>query len=156
LDLPFPVAGIDHKKSKATIIGNGNTLFSLTHLEDIGRYVAAILQRPAETKNRIIRVAGDTQCANALVQKFEKKTGRKFKVKYESEIVMNVLLKAAWEHKKYGVYFEKAIDVFAGDGVFQFFEMYWLVESPTWSTCSRILFQTFLANLVLGMAQPIG
>jgi len=31
---------------------------------------------------------------------------------------MNALLKASWEHKKYNVYFEKAIDVFTGDGVF--------------------------------------
>jgi N-acyl-D-aspartate/D-glutamate deacylase len=65
----------------------------------------------------MIRVAGDTQCANELIEAFEQKLGRKFSVKYESEVVMRALLKAAVDHKNFGLYFEKAVDVFTGDGV---------------------------------------
>jgi len=111
------VAGIDNKTRQAKIIGDGNALFSLTHLEDIGRFVAAILRRPAETKNRVIRVAGDTQNANAILQKIEEKRGKKFKVTHENVVVLTATLKIALEHKKYGTYFANAIDLFTGDGV---------------------------------------
>jgi len=119
LDLPFPVAGIDHKMRTAKIIGDGNALFSLTHLDDIGRYVTAILRRPEETKNRTIRIAGDTQTANALLGLFEKQSGKKFKVTHENAVVFAAMLKSALDHKKYGTYFANAIDLFTGDGVTQ-------------------------------------
>jgi nucleoside-diphosphate-sugar epimerase len=119
LDLPFPVAGIDHKAHKANIIGTGKELFSLTHLDDIGRFVAAILKKPEETENKVIRIAGDTQSADALVEKFEKKSGKKFKVKYQNAIVLAAALKQARhkDHKKYEFYFTNAIPLFTGDGV---------------------------------------
>lgn len=117
LDLPFPVAGIDYKARTADIIGDGNAMFSVTHLDDIGRFVAAILKRPEETKNTIIRVAGDTQSANSMLEKFEKKLGTKFKVQHKSVVVETALLKKAVEHKKYDVYFSNAINLFTGDGV---------------------------------------
>jgi uncharacterized protein YbjT (DUF2867 family) len=98
-------------------------LFSLTHLDDIGRYVAAILKRPEETKNKIIRITGDTQSADALVEKFEKKIGKKFKVKYQSSVVLAATIKQARSkaHKKYGIYFANAIPLFTGDGVYHKF-----------------------------------
>ena len=117
LDLPFPVAGIDYKARTADIIGDGNAMFSVTHLDDIGRFVAAILKRPEETKNTIIRVAGDTQSANSMLEKFEKKLSTKFKVQHKSVVVLTALLKKAVEHKKYDVYFSNAINLFTGDGV---------------------------------------
>jgi len=92
-------------------------MFSVTHLDDIGRFVAAILKRPEETKNTIIRVAGDTQSANSMLEKFEKKLGTKFKVQHKSVVVETALLKKAVEHKKYDVYFSNAINLFTGDGV---------------------------------------
>jgi hypothetical protein len=118
LDLPFPVAGIDYKARTADIIGDGTALFSLTHLDDIGRFVAAVLKRPEETKNAVIRVAGDTQCANAMLEEFEKKIGTPFKVHHKSSVVVTALLKKALEHKKYDIYFSNAINLFTGDGVF--------------------------------------
>jgi uncharacterized protein YbjT (DUF2867 family) len=111
------LAGIDYKARKADIIGTGEELFSLTHLDDIGRYVAAVLKRPEETKNKVIRVAGDTQSAHSILTKFEKKIGRKFKVNYQNAVVMKALLKKAVDHKKYNVYFTNAIPCFTGDGV---------------------------------------
>jgi uncharacterized protein YbjT (DUF2867 family) len=118
LDLPFPLAGIDYKAGKADIIGTGEELFSLTHLDDIGRYVAAVLARPEETKNKVIRVAGDTQSAHSILSKFEKRIGKKFKVNYQNAVVMRALLKKAIDHKKYNVYFTNAIPCFTGDGVY--------------------------------------
>ena len=117
MDLPFPIAGIDYKSRKADIIGTGEELFSLTHLDDIGRYVAAVLKRPEETKNKVIRVAGDTQSAHSILAKFQKKIGQKFKVNYQNAVVMRSLLKSAIDHKKYNVYFTNAIPCFTGDGV---------------------------------------
>jgi nucleoside-diphosphate-sugar epimerase len=118
LELPFPLAGIDYKARKAEIVGTGDELFSLTHLDDIGRFVAAVLRRPEETKNKIIRVAGDTQSAHSILTLFQKKIGQKFKVSYQNALVMKALLKNAIDHKKYNVYFTNAIPCFTGDGVY--------------------------------------
>ena len=117
LELPFPLAGIDYKTRKAEIIGSGDELFSLTHLDDIGRYVTAVLKRPEETKNKMVRVAGDTQSAHSVLTMFQRKIGQKFKVSYQNAIVMKTLLKNAADHKKYNVYFANAIPCFTGDGV---------------------------------------
>jgi hypothetical protein len=118
LDLPFPLAGIDYKARKAHIIGTGDERFSLTHLDDIGLFIAAVLKRPEETKNKVIRVAGDTQSAHSILAKFEKKVGQKFKANYQSAIVTKALLKKAIDHKKYNIYFTNAIPCFTGDGVY--------------------------------------
>ena len=117
LDLPFPVAGVDYKARKADIIGTGEEPFSITHLDDIGRFLVAILKKPEETENTVIRIAGDTQTANALVKKFEKQTGEKFKVSYQDAHQLERELKQALDDKKYDVYFPNAIPMFTGLGV---------------------------------------
>jgi nucleoside-diphosphate-sugar epimerase len=120
LDLPFPVAGVDYKARKADIIGTGEELFSITHLDDIGRFLVAILKKPDDTENTMIRIAGDTQTANALVKKFEKQTGTKFEVSYQDAHQLERELKQALDDKKYDVYFPNAIPMFTGLGVWLF------------------------------------
>jgi nucleoside-diphosphate-sugar epimerase len=117
LDLPFTVAGIDYKARKADIIGTGNEAFSITHLDDIGRFLVAILRKPASSKNTIVRVVGDTQTANALVQKFEDKIGEKFVVTYQSAEALQRTLKEAIDKKDYDTYFPSAIPLFTGLGL---------------------------------------
>ena len=117
LDLPFPVAGIDYKAKKAEIIGTGKELFSLTHLDDIGRFVCACLKSPEVTKNTCIRIAGDTQSADALVQKLQKLAGGKFDVSYQDAVQLKQTLKKAIDDEDYGLYFSNAIPLFTGSGV---------------------------------------
>src|SRR5271170_3123831 len=80
--LPYAVAGVNFKEAKATIPGTGKELFSITSREDIGRFIAAVLKHPDETKDRVVRVAGDTVTADDLVAAYEKKLGKKFDVTY--------------------------------------------------------------------------
>lgn len=75
------------------------------------------MKRPEDTKNAIIRVAGDTTSANAIVEKFQKKLGAQFKVQHKNVVVLTALLKKALEHKRYDGYFSSAIPLFTGDGV---------------------------------------
>ena len=89
----------------------------MSHLDDIGRFVAACLTTPEITKNACIRIAGDTQSANALVQKFEKGIGKKFEVTYQDADELTRTLKKALEEQDYGVYFTNAIPLFTGTGV---------------------------------------
>lgn len=59
MDLPFPVAGVDYKARNAEIIGTREELFSITHLDDIGRFLVAILKNPEIIENEMVRIAGD-------------------------------------------------------------------------------------------------
>jgi nucleoside-diphosphate-sugar epimerase len=130
LDLPFPLAGIDYKAKKADIIGSGNEKFSITHLNDIGRFLVAILQAPEETENRMIRVAGDLQTANNLLQKFETKVGEKFEVHYQSAEEVTQACKRAVDTKDYNYYFTNAIPLFIGTGV----RMLWITLTKAGTT----------------------
>jgi len=115
--LPFPLAGIDWKAKKADIIGTGDELFSVTHLDDIGRYLAAIFKRPEITENKQVRIIGDTTTANAVLAKFEKKVGQKFEVTRQDAQALHKKIHEALDKQDFGTYFANAIPSFTGLGV---------------------------------------
>jgi len=117
LDLPFTVAGVNYKARRADIIGTGENDFSICHLDDVGRFLAAILKKPEATKNKVIRIAGDTLTANTLVEKFGKKIGEKFQVRYRPAEEVERIAKDGLASGDVGVYFDNAIPLFTGTGV---------------------------------------
>jgi len=117
LDLPFPIAGIDWKAKKADIIGTGDDLFSVTHIDDIGRYLDAMFKRPEITENKQVRIVGDTSTANAMLEKFEKKVGEKFEVTRQDAQIVFKKLHRALDQRDYDTYFANAIPSFTGLGV---------------------------------------
>jgi nucleoside-diphosphate-sugar epimerase len=116
--LPYPVAGINFKEHKANIPGTGKELFSLTSREDIGRFVAAILKQPDVTKDKVIRIAGDTVTANTLVEKYEKQLGKKFDVAYRPADEIDRVAQEGLKTGNLGAYFSNRIPLFTGTGVF--------------------------------------
>ena len=117
LDLPYPFAGIDYKNRKGSVIGTGNELFSLTHLDDIGAFTAAVLKKPEETKNKVIRIAAENTTANDIIAKFESQTGEKFDITYRPAEKVEAEIAEALKSQNYGVYFANAIGLFTGTGV---------------------------------------
>lgn len=115
-ELPYPPAGISVKEAKATMPGTGEEKLSLTHREDIGRYVAAILKNPEATKNTVIRVAGDTTTPNELIKLYEKKLGKKFDVTYRSADEIDRVAQEGLKSGDLGAYFGNRIPLFQGTG----------------------------------------
>jgi len=115
--LPYPVAGVNFKEGKAVIPGTGKELLSLTSRDDIGRYVAAVLKHADVTENKIIRVAGDTQTADFLVEKYEKQLGKKFDVTYRSAEELDATAQEGLKTGNLGAYFSNRIPLFTGTGV---------------------------------------
>ena len=98
---------MNYKARRADIIGTGKELFSITRLE-----------APNRDEKKKIRIAGDTQSADALVKKFERKMGEKFNVTYQSTDNLERTLKQFIEDKKYNLYFlSNALPLFTGMGV---------------------------------------
>ena len=111
------MAGINVKEHKADIPGTGKELFSLTSREDIGRFVAAILKHPDVTKNAVIRIAGDTVNADTLIEKYEKKLGKKFDVTYRDTDEIDRVAQQGLKTGDLGAYFSNRIPFFTGTGV---------------------------------------
>jgi NmrA-like family len=117
LDLPYPVLGIDFKSGKATIPGTGEELVSVTSRHDIGRYVAAVLNHPSETENKIIRVAADTVTGNGLVKLYEQHLGKTFEVGYRPAAEIEQASEEGLKKGDFGAYFGNRIPLFAATGV---------------------------------------
>jgi len=115
--LPYPVAGVNFKEAKAKIPGTGKEPVSVTSREDIGRYIASILKHPDITKNTVIRVAGDTVTANALVAAYEKHLGKKFEVTYQPADEIDRIAQEGLKTGNLGAYFGNRIPLFTGTGV---------------------------------------
>jgi len=111
------VAGINFQEHKASIPGTGKELFSITSREDIGRFVAAILKQPDITKDVIIRIAGDTVTANALVEKYEKQLGKKFDVSYRPAKEIDRIAQEGLKTGNHVAYFKNRIPLFTATGV---------------------------------------
>lgn len=122
--LPYPPAGINVADGTATIPGTGEEGVSVTHREDIGKYVAAILKHSDITENKIIRVAGDTATTNQLLKLFEKKTGKKFNVTYRPADEIDRVAQEGLKSGDLGTYFGNRIPLFQGTGRTQ-------VDKPT-------------------------
>jgi nucleoside-diphosphate-sugar epimerase len=66
-----------------TIYGDGNVKIGLTHLRDIGRYVARIIADP-RTLNKKVYVYGELATQNEAVALMEKVSGEKIEMKHVS------------------------------------------------------------------------
>lgn len=71
---------LDHENHKARVVDSGDQPFSSSSVGFIGRAVAAVLQRPAQTANKYLNVAGLTTTQNEIVRVAEELTGSKFEV----------------------------------------------------------------------------
>ncbi|RAL03681.1 aromatic alcohol reductase [Aspergillus ibericus CBS 121593] len=77
---PFLDWGLTHgfmniQNKTVTLYGTGDHIFSTTTLSTIGRAVCAVLARPAETENRVIRVHDIATTQNHLFQMAQKVVG---------------------------------------------------------------------------------
>ena len=114
--LPYPPCGINFKEGTATIPGTGDEKLSVIDREDIGRFVAAILKKPEETKNKVIRVTGETTTANELVKLYEKEHGKKIKVSYRPADEIDRVAQEGLKSGNLGAYFSNRIPLFQGTG----------------------------------------
>lgn len=67
---------IDPKKKQATLYDGGDRVFSATTLSDVGKAVAGVLRKPAETKNRAVYVQSTATSLKALVAASKKVSGQ--------------------------------------------------------------------------------
>lgn len=67
---------IDIPHQKAAIAGDGNALMACTFSKDVGYYVAALLDTPAEMWPKDAICVGERLSANSLLQMAEKVTGK--------------------------------------------------------------------------------
>lgn len=72
--------GFDITNSSANIYDQGKEYFTGTTLEGIGQSVVGVLQHPAETANRFVKVMSIKTCQDELLQAFEKMTGKQWDV----------------------------------------------------------------------------
>mmetsp|Transcript_37305 Transcript_37305/g.60416 ORF Transcript_37305/g.60416 Transcript_37305/m.60416 type:complete len:307 (+) Transcript_37305:193-1113(+) len=77
--------GFDWPNGKVVVPGDGNAKVTFTHRDDIAKYVVQVLLQADKTKNRVIRLAGDTKTYNEVVSLFEKALGKKLEVTYRPE-----------------------------------------------------------------------
>lgn len=76
--------GFDVAKSSAIIYDKGQEYFTGTTLEGIGQSVVGVLQHPAETANRFVKVLSIKTCQNDLLQAFEKVTGKQWEIQWST------------------------------------------------------------------------
>jgi len=85
--LKNPLSFIDIKNRKFRLIDSGNEPYSTSSLPFIGKAVAAILQKPEETANKYLNIAGVTTTQHEVLQIVEKLTGDTFEVTHISSAV---------------------------------------------------------------------
>lgn len=69
---------IDHKNHKARLVDSGNERFSASSVGFIAAAIVAVLQRPEETANTYLNVAGIMTTQNEVIRMAEELTGAKF------------------------------------------------------------------------------
>lgn len=67
---------MDAKNKKITLYDGGDRVFSTTLLSDIGKAVAGVLRKPAETKNRAVYVQSTATTLKKLAAAGQKATGQ--------------------------------------------------------------------------------
>ena len=60
------------------------SFFSVSHYSSVGEFTVAVLQHPAETRNKLIRVHGQRSSWNGIVKVLEKVQSAKYTVTYTS------------------------------------------------------------------------
>lgn len=70
----------DIANKTATIWDGGNKTFTMTNEKDLGKAVAAVLQRPEETANRYLFVSSVETTQNEILAALENATGAKWTV----------------------------------------------------------------------------
>ncbi|KAJ4007569.1 hypothetical protein NW752_010234 [Fusarium irregulare] len=105
-----PLSFIDIKNRKFRLADSGNEPYSTSSLPYIGKAVAAILQKPEETANKYLNIAGVTTTQNEVLKIVEKLTGDKFEVTHvssaESEKIGDEKL-AKGDYSAFGNYLEQ-------------------------------------------------
>jgi nucleoside-diphosphate-sugar epimerase len=76
--------GFDIAAKKATMWDDGKTVFSATNEDDLGKAVAAVLQHPAETKNKFIYADSVATSQAEVLAALEKATSTKWEAEYKS------------------------------------------------------------------------
>ncbi|KAF2665394.1 isoflavone reductase family protein [Microthyrium microscopicum] len=92
--------GYDAVAKTATLEGDGSGKVSLTSMVDVGKLLAASVQRPEVGKERPLRVNSFTTTPKELLAEFEKQTGAKWEVTYTSVEEMKALEKELYAEKK--------------------------------------------------------
>lgn len=77
----FSLMGFDIDKSSAIIYDSGTENFTGITLEGIGQAVLGVLQHPAETANRFVKVRSIMTCQNELLDAFQNATNRQWDVR---------------------------------------------------------------------------
>ncbi|KAH7128553.1 NmrA-like family protein [Dendryphion nanum] len=72
--------GFDLAGKKATIWDDGNTPYSATSKEDIGKATVSILRNSSETANRYLHIATATVTQNAILDAVQNRTGENWSV----------------------------------------------------------------------------
>ena len=76
-----PAIGFDMHNRSALIYDSGTEPFTAVTLHGLGQAVVGVLQNPAETANRFVRVRSVQTCQNEVLGTFEKVTGCKWDVR---------------------------------------------------------------------------
>jgi hypothetical protein len=76
--------GFNAKECKAVIYDDGTQRFSSTTLSSVGKAVAGILSKPAETANKGLFIASFTPNQNEILATLEEITGKKWAVEKAS------------------------------------------------------------------------
>lgn len=74
--------GFNIGERTAQIFDSGNAKFTTSTLHLVGQSVAAVLRRPAESKNRRVYVGSFTTSQNEVLAVLEKATGAQWKVEH--------------------------------------------------------------------------
>lgn len=74
-DWSLPFIHVDLPGRKADVLGDGDSVCSMSTLSRIGEATVRVLQRPAETANQMLFVQSFCVTQNAVVSAFEKATG---------------------------------------------------------------------------------
>lgn len=76
----FPLMGFDICQRSAIIYDEGTEQFTGTTLEGIGQAVVGVMQQPADSANRFMKVRSIKTCQNELLVTFQQATGQEWKV----------------------------------------------------------------------------
>ncbi|KAF0634682.1 hypothetical protein FPSE5266_11206 [Fusarium pseudograminearum] len=96
----FPIMGFDIKNQSAIIYDQGKEYFTGTTLQGIGKSVVGVLQNPAETANRTVKVVSIKTCQNELLEAFQNKTGSQWEMQRRTT---RELIEGARDKKENGV-----------------------------------------------------
>lgn len=87
--------GLDLDSGKVTIPGDGKSVISWTTTKDVGRFVAGVLRRYEDYKNRAVFVSGDEASLLDIVHLYEVVNKKKVQVSFRSLDELRAVVKSA-------------------------------------------------------------